>query len=640
MPVYIRKGPLEIPPGSEKEWTNEEEEDYFLKDPEKAVDCLPQPYRTIDKELDRLIDRAWEIITIKEQNREAEKLKTKIIVHEPTNEIHVTKRVNCMASGKSGPYLFVGLSEGLAVYRASDLQWICGWEAPKIDICSLEVCHVKNELYLIAAVDDMGVARLIILSDGKLSVLKVINEPEDFNKRVNCVHCEIADGGDYAGLLLEGSQECWLEVYKLPKDSWLKELESSQMSSDTAPCPETRFTPPILLMKIKPPKPLTGCSFRSVQEAVQKSEDSCMFGSGQNHIISAQQWDQQEAIFTGMFQKYFDLENLQTANGERSRYSSFHFLQSSKMSPGEPGRIQAGLLNVIGVHWNGNQNLFLYLLGAPVKDKSDVDPKPDIVWPCAATIRCSAVSFSSYLALGLEDGTLTIWDLKYSGFPLATVALPEGKSIGSLHFLECPTANRHCSPTPRAQLLVCCADKSLYLITAGGDTATSLAHLQLSPGDANEQVSAVVPLHSLPNVVLLFYRSGMMQLMDISLQETVCQFSLPLSHWVAFPWQPVCSFDSENLCLFLKGNEKIAAGEVMAAGDGACSLFVFNLKCLQLMNAFRSSPYASVSSAQSLHWEEMCKLLLQQRFESLPEQTKKMSECWSRLRKRAATLIH
>uniref|UniRef100_A0A8C5P9B7 Uncharacterized protein n=1 Tax=Leptobrachium leishanense TaxID=445787 RepID=A0A8C5P9B7_9ANUR len=161
------------------------------------------------------------------------------------------------------------------------------------------------------------------------------------------------------------------------------------------------------------------------------------------------------------------------------------------MSPGEPGRIQAGLHNVIGVNWNGNQNLFLHLLGAPVKDKSDVDPKPDIVWPCAATIRCSAVSFSSYLALGLEDVTLTIWDLKYSGFPLTSVALPEGKSFGSLHFLECHTANRHCSPTPRAQLLVCCADESLYLITAGGDTATSLAHLRLRLG-SDERIFHVV----------------------------------------------------------------------------------------------------------------------------------------------------
>lgn len=41
----------------------------------------------------------------------------------------------------------------------------------------------------------------------------------------------------------------------------------------------------------------------------------------------------------------------------------------------------------------------------------DSDLKPDVVWPCAAPIACSAVSSCSrYLALAGEDGTITIWD--------------------------------------------------------------------------------------------------------------------------------------------------------------------------------------------------------------------------------------
>ncbi|XP_063301712.1 WD repeat-containing protein 93 isoform X1 [Pelobates fuscus] len=654
MPVYIRKGPLEIPPGSEKDWSVDDEEDYFLKDPDKALDYLPQPYRMIDRELDLLIDQAWEIITINEQNREAEKLKTKILIHEPNAEIHMTRRVNCIASGKSGTYIFVGLSEGVAVYRVSDLQWICGWEEPNVEICSLDVCHVKNEMYLIAAVDDMGIGRLLILAEDKLNLLKIINVPEDLSKRTNCIHFEIAEGGEYAAVFLEGNHECWLEIYRMPKDSWLKELESSQISlppteapSSTPTLPlvntpsvETKFTPPTLTLKIKPPKPLTGSSFRNLQESVQKSEDCSMFGTGQNHIISAQQWDQQKAIFRDVFQKYLDLESHNITDGQWSRHVSFHFVQSNKILLGELDRIPGVMPNAVTVHWNDCHNLYFYLLGAPSKDKSEIEPKPDLVWPCAAAITCSAVSSCFYLALGLQDGTLTIWDMKYSGFPLAVVDLPEGKCMDSLYFLECHTANRDSPPTPRAQLLVWCTDKSLYLLTGAEGTESNIVLIRESSINSDAQISAVMPVQSLPNGVLLFYRSGIVELMDISLKEAVCQFSLPFSHWVAFPWQPVYAFDSENLFLFLKGNEKMAAGEIMAEGVEACSLFTFNLNSLQLMDAFKKMQHTSLSLSQNLHWEQRCKIVLQNRLHSFPERKKKIAECWSKLKKQASPLIY
>lgn len=42
----------------------------------------------------------------------------------------------------------------------------------------------------------------------------------------------------------------------------------------------------------------------------------------------------------------------------------------------------------------------------------DSDLKPDIVWPCAAPIICSAASLcSSYLAFACEDGVITVWDV-------------------------------------------------------------------------------------------------------------------------------------------------------------------------------------------------------------------------------------
>ncbi|KAE8618184.1 hypothetical protein XENTR_v10009302 [Xenopus tropicalis] len=431
MPVYIRKGPLEIPPGSERDWALDHDEDSFITDPDQALDMLPQPFRMIDKVVNHLIYQALEIININEHRREADKLRKKIEVHPPVAEIQVSKRVNCLAAVESGTYLFVGHSDGLAVYNFPDCSWICSWETAKIEICSLSICHVKNELYLLAAVDDMGIGRFLYFSEDRLNVLKVINEPEDVSKRTICVTFKISAGGDYAGILLEGSEECWLEVYRLPKDSWLKEVEQAQTvllsniplpTAQTAPSEtsqteaEIKLAPPVLLMKIKPSNPVTGSTFRCSQEALQKYEHNTVFGIGQNHIISANQWEEQEAIFTSRFQKYLSFENANASKSETARHAEFHFIQPDSLLQADTERNHTVIPKAISVHWEGSHNLLMYLLVRPPKDKPDADPKPDTVWPCAAPIICSAVSSCfSYIAVGLADGTLTIWDIKYSG---------------------------------------------------------------------------------------------------------------------------------------------------------------------------------------------------------------------------------
>ncbi|KAM4675405.1 WD repeat-containing protein 93 [Discoglossus pictus] len=678
MPVYIRKGPLEIPPGSEKNWTSIEEEDCFLRDPNLIIDQLPQPYRMINRTVELLIDQALEIITIREQKREAEKLKAKICVYEPSAEIQITKRVHCMAAGGPDTYLFVGLSDGLGVYSLPDYKWTCGWEDAEIEIYSIVVCHVKNHIYFIGTVDDMGIARLFCFYEDTLILSKVINEPDDISKRTSTVQFQISLGGEYIGVLLEGNGECCLEVYRLPKDSWLKELEqslgtvsaitaasstalptrqttpsqagrgieplaaeTSEMASVVPSVTEIKLSPPLLVMKIKPPKPISGSSFKCPLEAVQKSEENSVFGTGQNHMISAHQWEQQEEIFSSMFQMYL---NSDTEAGEWPRHTLFHFLQSGKILQRDPERSQAVLPNAICVHWTGCHNLLLYLLNRPAKDKADVEPKPDTVWPCASAIRCSAVSSCiSYLALGLENGTLTVWDIKYSGFPLTVVALPDDRSIRSLHFLEYSSANKDLVLngipfTPRTQILVWCTDNSLYLMTAERGKETTLVLLQESPEDSDDQISAVVPVHSFPNVILLCFRNGRVELVNSSIRESMCRFGLPLTHAMASPWQPVYALDSENLCFFLKGNEKMSADEIVAATNGMCSLFAFRLNDLPLMESLTQTQQGTTAPKQNLLWEQKCEIMLQERLQTSSERKKQIAESWSLLRRHAADL--
>lgn len=89
MAVYIRKHPLEIPPPSEKDWLKDDEEDFFLQDPDRKRDALPQPFRMINKLVMLVFENAMEIIERREMLREAQKLKVQPTKCFPTAEFQV-----------------------------------------------------------------------------------------------------------------------------------------------------------------------------------------------------------------------------------------------------------------------------------------------------------------------------------------------------------------------------------------------------------------------------------------------------------------------------------------------------------------------------------------------------------------------
>ncbi|CAI9600516.1 unnamed protein product, partial [Staurois parvus] len=159
----------------------------------------------------------------------------------------------------------------------------------------------------------------------------------------------------------------------------------------------------------------------------------------------------------------------------------------------------------------------------------------------------------------------------------------------------------------RAQILVWCTDKSLYLVTAAGGREHSTVLLRESSDSSDNQISAVSPIHSLPSMVLLHYWNSTVELFDVARCEPVCQFGLPSTHMLTSPWQPVCALDTDNLSLFLKGNEKVTPGEALSAKNDSCTIFVFSLNML-----VKTQKPVGVSS-QNLPWEQKCKLLLQSR---------------------------
>ncbi|NXE73286.1 WDR93 protein, partial [Cochlearius cochlearius] len=454
--AYIRKHPLEIPPPSEKDWLKDDEEDFFLQDPDRKRDALPQPFRMINKLVMLVFENAMEIIERREMLREAQKLKVQPTKCFPTAEFQVTGRANCLAA--SGKYVFVGLSVGLAAFKVPDCEEVCAWDAVKTEICAIHALDLGNERHVLLAVDEMGLVWLFCFHKESFLLIKILNEAEDISKRSTCVEVVLPPGGDYAGVLLQGNTKAWLEIYRLPKDSWLKEMEKSPGAAAGLACRERRsswtsavlntsishcaifsdakLSLPVLLLKVKPPKPITGSSFKSPLDALKKMDDGSMLGLGYNHLIKDSQWEQQEAIFRSTYREYLEAEGERESKEEIPRRATFHFLLPSWiLQVGPEMKVQPDVPSGISVHWDGSHNLCLYLLNHPLKEKVDSDPKPDVVWPCAAPIACSAISSCSrYLALACEDATITIWD-KHLGYPLSVTAILGERLIRSIHFL-------------------------------------------------------------------------------------------------------------------------------------------------------------------------------------------------------------
>ncbi|NXF84650.1 WDR93 protein, partial [Eubucco bourcierii] len=459
-----RKHPLEIPPPSEKDWLKDEEENFFLQDPDGKRAALPQPFRMVSKLVMLVFENAMEIIERREMLQEAQKLKVQPTKCFPTAQFQVTGRANCLAV--SGACIFVGLPMGLAAFKVPDCKELCAWDAARTEICAIRASPVGNERHVLLAVDEMGLVWLFCFQEETFLLIRILNEVEDISKQSTCVEVVLSPGGDFTGVLLQGNTKAWLEIYQLPKDSWLKEMEKNSRAAAGLACREKRsnwtsvvqnivrlifllqesavsasnadakLSLPVLLLKVEPHKPVTGSSFKSPLDALKEMDDGSMLGLGYNHLIKASQWKQHEAIFCSTYQEHLQALGDRECKEEAPRHATFHFLLPSWiLQVGPEIKAQPGVPAGISVHWDGSHNLCFYSLHHPLKERADSDPNPDVVWPCAAPLVCSAVSFCSrYLALACEDATVTMWD-KHSGCPLCVTAIPEGGLIRSVHFL-------------------------------------------------------------------------------------------------------------------------------------------------------------------------------------------------------------
>ncbi|XP_030313154.1 LOW QUALITY PROTEIN: WD repeat-containing protein 93, partial [Calypte anna] len=143
MAACVWKHLLEIPLPSEKNWLKDEEEDFFLQDPNRKCNGLPQPFRMINKVMMLVFENAVEIIERREMLGEPQNLKVQPTKCFPTAEFQVLGEpiaLQCLENTSLSVCLRVWLPSGCLTV------WTCAWDAVKMEICAIHASDLGKDL--------------------------------------------------------------------------------------------------------------------------------------------------------------------------------------------------------------------------------------------------------------------------------------------------------------------------------------------------------------------------------------------------------------------------------------------------------------------------------------------------------------
>ncbi|CAM9895287.1 unnamed protein product [Lampetra planeri] len=547
MPVYIRKGQLEVPLPSLD--GHEEEDARFELDPERAFARPPQPWRLVGQVLELVLERTWASVEGREQSRQEERTRYKPPVWDRPRRVEMREEVHCLAGSADGRYIFVGLDGGLAALAAVDEHAVLSaWEQIGTMITQINTAPAGEEMSAIATIDDMGLGRLFLFYSETFHLVKTINEVEDISKRTVCSSFILSSGGEYGGIMLQGNGESWFEIQKMPKEAWLKDLEQAQSQQQQEvefSNIDVKLSSPILTLRLKSPKRPSGRERRPGQESSQLPEEWSTLGTGQNHLLSSAQLEMHRLLFQ---QRHRD-----AAEPELSR-ATVHFVLPSLVLPaGLEYKTASGLPNGVCMWWSGSHLLLHYTIQ---KTGKETEPKADAVWPNAELICCSTISeCTMLLALGLRDGTITIWD-RYLGLPLTVMSLPEPVRIAELHFVA--PKNQHDPPTqdyaasPSASLMAFCKDGSVHMVEVNSEGTCDIATICQRCEIQQDVITAVLPLPMFPQLMIYFTRGGRITLHDRLEGKALALVALPMPHVVASPWDPIYTFGTNDQSIFIK----------------------------------------------------------------------------------------
>ncbi|XP_035992155.1 WD repeat-containing protein 93 [Fundulus heteroclitus] len=493
---------------------------------------------------------------------------------ELTGVTQLPENTNCLACTEDGRFLGLGHSQGLSVWCASSFTRVAEWLQPRLEVTFIQMTRMAEMTYLLGTVDDMGVSRVFGLHSGVIHLLSAINIMEGVNKRSIVVTFDLHEGGRYGAASLSCNGAVWLEVYQFPVEAWLRELEvapSQKKEKYASEGSDVKWSPVTLMIKIFPPTVPAG-----------KTSDFLTSCLALDIIRSSRHQETQESPSS----------------------CTQHFLLPCDQSTGGSRAGPAGLPVAVAVWWSGSHNLLQYSQQKAPNDGRDVTPLPEMLWPNAKEILCSAVSrCTCYIALGLEDALVCIWN-RQSGAPLSIVLAPEGSSpLSRVQFVDSwPVSAQDCqiAPTKPVGVLVSSKNGAIYTVTTGQGMQSCTMQLIERPKDSRDLPTVTMTLPFLQAVSLVVQRSGKMFLKDVLDRSTVCYLTPPSSYRIASPYNPVYALNAKQRALFI-----------------------------------RDPPRQQTTLCHG-SLEEICNLYLEQRAHSADERNKALVQTWGKLQESAA----
>nr|XP_057945079.1 WD repeat-containing protein 93 isoform X3 [Doryrhamphus excisus] len=294
----------------------------------------------------------------------AGKLRKKSAVLQLTSAAQLPAHTNCLSCSDDDKYLTIGHARGLSVWCSSTLTCEATWQQDKLEITSVHMVTTCETSYLLASIDDMGVARVFLYNLESIYLFSVINTLDDINKRSICLNFDISEGGNYGAITMNCNSDIWLDIYLFPVEDWLRELKDPKISANM------KWSPAARVNKIIP-------------TAANMADSSDLL----THCLILDE------------------------TNEPPRHCTYHFLMKCGPCHGENKPTPAGCPVIVCFWWNGSYNLLYHTLSKTPKSKQDPEPQPSVLWPNAAEILCSAVSrCTRFIVLGLSNTLVCVWD--------------------------------------------------------------------------------------------------------------------------------------------------------------------------------------------------------------------------------------
>ncbi|KAM9366683.1 WD repeat-containing protein 93 [Symphorus nematophorus] len=549
---------------------------------------------------------------------------------EPSGATQLPESTSCLACSEDGRYLSLGHSQGLSVWCASSLVCVAEWLQDRVEMTSIQMTRMAETAYLLGTVDDMGVARVFAYHCEGIHLLSVINIMENVNERSICLMFKLSEGGDYGAASISCNSDLRLEVYHFPKEAWLKELEvaiSQKQDPDSSEDVDVKWSPVAVMIKIKPPKIPAGKALDDPHEVLQMTEFL-------THCLAL------DIDTSSSLQQEEQASNTDAVKTVKSpRCCTHHFLLPCGQLPGDSKvKSQPGLPVAVCVWWSGSHNLLQYLLKKTPKNKpADVDPMPDVLWPNAKEILCSAVSrCTHYIALGLNDGLVCVWD-RQSGSPLSVISVSATDSTFSkIQFVDywpLSADDSQTFTTAEVHLLVLCKNGAIHSVITGQGKRSCTAQITERPKHSGELPTVTASVPFLQNMSLVVQRNGKMFLQDVINKTTACFLIPPTTHVIAAPCNPVYTLNTSQQTLLIKGDRDPSCSESSKEGSQS-QLFIFHFGDSDILKQYIVSLLDTPQQQETLSWftvEETCNLYLQQRALSVEERNKAITQTWKQL---------